>query len=207
MNNLRIRLLFLLTTILLSIASGADGQWMPTNGPTGPQINAVGSSGGNFFAGSDVDGFFRSTDLGLSWIKDSSRLFGYSDLLVQVNCIANLGNEVFASSSRGIFGSNDNGITWYDATGGGFLQYQASRSITSLGDDLFVIVESRICRSTDSGNSWTWVSQPIENIPIGEITVLGNALFAYSDSGLYSTTNSGDNWFRVIPPNSPWSLF
>ncbi len=107
------RLLTSGVTILLLLWSGspavfAQRVWLPTNGPMGTDVKAIGfHSNGTLFAGTYPQGLFRSSDGGTSW-----EFVGFAGKEPRGIVEDASGNLLLATFSSGVFLSPDGGETW-----------------------------------------------------------------------------------------------
>ncbi len=184
-----------------------------------PFIAALAASDGSLFAGTLLEGIFRSTDKGANWRTSNTGLHA-----LRVNALHTVGTNLFAATSAGVFVSSDQGQTWQTANSGfvsaisgdvvfgGFsLLYISPIDITSMvsipATDrtyLFAAQEnSSLYRSSDLGKTW----EPVEGLPqlstVSALGVNGTDLFAgitlrglpMPGSGpVYRSTDFGKSW-------------
>ncbi len=82
--------------------------WMPTNGPMGADVTAIGfHTDGTLFAGTYPQGLFRSTDDGTSW-----QYVGFAGKELRGVVEDAAGNLLLATFTSGVFLSPDAGATW-----------------------------------------------------------------------------------------------
>lgn len=175
----------------------------------------------------DGQGVFKSTDAGQSWVSlglENSGSIGRIEVdPANPNRIfvAAMGNLFSNNSERGIFRSEDGGLSWEktlfvnDSTGGIDLAIHPLHP-----DTVFAVTWQRIrrpnkrmyggpgCgiwRSVDGGDTWTKLSQGLPASNIGRIgialsTSQPNILYAlYADEigffkGVFKSQDNGDNW-------------
>ncbi len=177
----------------LLAASGARGQWVQTNGPSGGYIRAfalMDTTSPVVFAavtssGSAGFGVFRSVDNGNSWTAKNNGLTN-----TDVWALATSGTTVFAGTrGGGVFRSTDSGATW-TATNNGLANLSVQALAVS-GSDLFAGTADRIFRSTNDGASW-------DSVAYGNIICLKvsgmNILAGTYGQGVYLSSNNGISW-------------
>jgi photosystem II stability/assembly factor-like uncharacterized protein len=140
-----------------------------------PFVNALAASETSLFAGTLLDGVFRSTDKGANWRRSNTGLSA-----MRVNGVHSAGSNLFAATTAGMFVSPDQGQTWQSANTG----FATALSLDSIVDYAFV--------------------SPIEimafaSIPAADRTYL---FAAQRNSSLYRSTDLGKTWERVggLPP-------
>ncbi len=179
-------------------------QWVPANGVGGNTAFCYASVGQYFFVGTDR-GIIRSSDSGLTWTVANSGLT--SDT---TSSFAVIGNVLFAAPYvGGVFRSTDFGESWASvnnglSTGSLHIPLQVT-SLAAIGSNLIagtIIYGSFVARSTDSGNTWTPISdaglENPNNQGIQTLTVVGTNIIACSnDLGAYSSTDNGNTWTHI----------
>ncbi len=147
------------------------------------------------FAGSMVDGIFRTTNNGLSWTKH-----GFSNAWTSLTSIDNL---VFAGvGSAGVYRSGDNGINWYFLDNG--LTNKNIQTIKANQQNLYLgtwyigapLPAGGIFTSTDYGGNWTNIG-PLTG-KIVSITFKDNNIYACDyGTGVVKSTDNGINWITL----------
>src|SRR5260221_9701968 len=108
---------FVVLTLVVFQSATLNAQWAQINGPYGShgnEVQCLAISGTILFAGSPLDGVFRSTNNGASWTALNSGLtssFVYSLAISGTNILA-------GTFGGGVFLSANNGSSWTAATSG-----------------------------------------------------------------------------------------
>lgn len=150
-------------------------------------------SGNNLLVSTNA-GIYVSSNNGTSWSHPVSNLTRNLD----VN-----GNFVFAATNDGVKISSDFGITWNSTS-----SPLDVNSIGVSGTNLFInIWGGGIYRSTDNGNSWSFLNTGLSLISAYKFTGNGTHVFAVGFDVKVSTDN-GDTWNFVsnIPATNIYSI-
>ncbi len=169
--------------------------------PGEARLNAFGSVGASFLAGTDV-GIFMSRDQGQAWQAST----GVARSSGRVVAFATLGGKIYAGTDRsGILESFDEGLTW--AVNRSFASENV-RSILGHQGKLYVGKDADgVLRSSDHGRSWDRLDHGFpQNAQVFALAALQETLFAglYS-KGLYRWDEPGRRW-RKVEPVSPLAL-
>ena len=213
----------------------AAGTWdtVPLGGGgfvTGLVSNPNGSA---IYCRTDVGGAFRwvpaADGINGSWISLSDAMVAYgtsgASSLMNVESIGtdpNNVNRVYVGAGNGIWGSDDQGVTWYQVLSG--LTESGNGSYRSNGERLAVdpnnsnIVwygssSTGLYKGMKSGSTWTWTQIPSMSVPFGLATAgvtfvvcdknNGGTTIIYAgvhDStagGVYCSTDAGTTWSLV----------
>lgn len=85
------------------------------NGVIDPlEFSCITVIGNDFYGFANYDDFFKSTDLGDSWILQASHPLNYTNVLN----LENFNGILYACTEKGVFVSVDQGINWYDINDG-----------------------------------------------------------------------------------------
>ncbi len=203
-------------------ANALHAQWEDTKGPyTGNVMSLVVAPPDSttlltVFAGTRMDGLFRSTDRGRSWRQVGFPNRSLSALLF----IAGGGaarRTLLAAPFAGyiLYRSTDNGSTWMPLNAnspvqGYFTELAAANwGPAGSGNYLFAATDGAIggfWRSSDEGVTWIKAGTGLNGRWVQSIlpdtTAVGSdrAIFAGTDWGLYRSTNNGDNWTLLPGP-------
>jgi len=155
------------------------------------QVNALALIGTTLFAGTNRNGFFRSTDNGTSWTNismDLSSEFVYNGALVVS------GSNLFAGTYGGVFLSTDSGVSW-TAVNNGLISMKINALAVS-GTDLFAGTnDAGVFFSSDNGANWTQVNNGITNLKVNALLSSGANIFAGTmGGGLLLTKDKGTTW-------------
>ena len=154
--------------------SESIAQWIQTNGPftTGGQVNCIGVSGTNLFAGTPT-GFFLSTNEGASWT--ATTLKNVNTLTVASFPNATGGLNLFAGTMDGLYRSGDDGVSWTEVMGAGDSVVQ---SLVLVSGKLFAgTYNVGVLVSTDDGTTWTAASTGLTDTDVLSLA------FSFGDSG------------------------
>jgi len=175
--------------------NGAPAPWEKTAGPPGIQINVIFKANNIVYAGTEMQGVYKSTDNGLSWVPANAGIerASISDIIVS-------GPNVLAAAKSSctpylnVFKSTDNGATWNGTSG---LVGKVAHSFVIKGTSVWATFaalpnESGIARSTDNGNTWQVVPSIITNA--GEAIVSDNAIIVAEDNFIWRSTDDGMGW-------------
>ena len=179
----------------LRFPNGATGPWEKTAGPPGLQTNVIFEANNIVYAGTEMQGVYKSTDNGLSWVAANAGIerASISDI------IASGPNLLAAAKSScpiylNIFKSTDNGATWSGTSGlgGNVVNSFAIKGGTVWAFFFALPNDSGIARSTDNGNTWQVVPSIITDA--GESIVSDNAIIVAEDNFIWRSTDDGASW-------------
>ncbi len=187
-------------TLLLSIIFAfnfktASAQWVQTNGPYSGTVLCFGtmanSSGGtNIYAGT-LEGLYDLSGSGSGWVLIGNSLKGSYVFGLAVS-VSNL----FAATSRGVYLSTDEGVTWQLVDVG--LPYVGATAIAAEGSYLFVSQGTQgVYISSSNGSVWTQADSGLINLGdkiVRCFAVNGNNVYAGTDNGVFVSTNNGTSW-------------
>jgi photosystem II stability/assembly factor-like uncharacterized protein len=140
--------------------------------------------------GSSRGGMYRSIDSGLTWRKSDCRLeFGH------IQSFAVTASTVFATTSRGVFSSSDNGITWVQDTS------WISGTVSASNDT--VIVSNGAYISTDRGKTWHAATGKASDDNWFECTTIccGVIIAGTNGDGLFRSRDLGATWETITIPS------
>jgi ligand-binding sensor domain-containing protein len=184
--------------VLRSTDDGAS--WIPTG--LGSSSKLVVNSNGHIFAGTATgDGSIsRSTDHGGSW--ENVTLLG--DTSVRNNYIntfaANTGGHLFAGTSKGIFRSTDDGLSWTQLNSGLTDTTVLSIAVDADGECFAGTLSGGVFRSTDDGASWTQTNTGLTRTSIYSLAVNSDHyVFAGTDSGIFRSALPGTIVAEIYP--------
>jgi photosystem II stability/assembly factor-like uncharacterized protein len=199
------QLLLLLSVIIYSlILSTAFAQglnWQQTSGPTGGNINSLGTSNNGSLIAVSAGGIYKSSDDGNNWHRNNYILQNTTtEIISTVNGFTVFGNDA------NIFRSTDNGETWSAAgVTSGLVRHLCAN------DDgvLFLTSDEKVYVSTNNGNSWSTNTEPKPFSFIYGITASGSDLYIAANNGIYRSSNYGQNWIDItgnLPPGICYSI-
>ncbi|MCX6252465.1 MAG: T9SS type A sorting domain-containing protein [Bacteroidetes bacterium] len=94
--------------------------------------------------------------------------------------------------------SKDNGVTWEDISSGYEGYYSSIECVFITGNYVFLGLIGGILRSTNSGDSWTYMSTGLPESSIHAMTNIGTVLYAATDNGVYKSLSNGLTWTPAI---------
>lgn len=205
-----LKFIFLITLITFSNNYTQDF-WEQTAGPDTTTIwSLVINTDGDIFAGTSMDGVFRSTNNGASWTN-----LGISNYDIRSMAVSSNGDILLTTDPfGGIFRSTDNGNNW---TNLGFTHYDKSIAINNSNGYIFIGTGAfGVGRTTDNGATWPYVNNGFTATMVPALIINSNGnIFAgtvtNSDSigsgGVYRSTNNGDNWVQIKTGLSSLDVF
>ena len=160
-------------------------------------------AGATPFYGSTHGGVYRSTDAGKTW-----SVIGLNEWPVY-SLVPTQSGEIFAGTSRGVFGSNDYGASWNPYHTG--LMSLGMLGLSVIDSSIVVVgTGNGIFRSTDGGGSWTDCRTAM--MPATTHTfAMDQSGFLYSENqwynewaGVYRSQDSGKTWTNVSGATIPF---
>ena len=143
-----------------------------------------------FFAGTDGDGIFRSTN-GNDWEQVNTGLMNF-----YVFAFAEIGTYLFAGTDDGVSRSANNGSNWTTVNNG--LTNQFVQALVVIDAYLFVGTAGGGCfRSVNNGDFWEPVNSGFATSIVIEFTVNDAYLFAGTWDYVYRSSNFGNDWISV----------
>ena len=148
---------------------------------------------GYYYAASNAEGVFRSSDDGMTWDQMTS---GLTDKVITALAVHQNGS-VYAGASDGIFRSSNNGISWTKlttnfSTGAGPV---TTLAVNPMGEIIAGVRNGGAYRSQNNGQTWVDVGAGLGNRQINALlsTPIGEVVAA-TDSGLYTLAGAASSW-------------
>ena len=162
-----------------------------------PVITQFLIKGSAWFAGTEDDGLYKSTNEGLGWFKAGMDPFPFTGLALR-------SNDIFATQTvaDGVFRSTDDGFSWIQIMSGFTTLAPTCLAIGGAGTIFVGIYEGSVLRSTNNGTNWVGSFLGGGAIP-RYIRFIGSTMFAGTSNGVYRSTNFGINW---TPSNNGMEL-
>ncbi|HTL78352.1 MAG TPA: hypothetical protein VL136_03015 [Candidatus Babeliales bacterium] len=184
--------------LLLAVVSSLSAQHAPFEkiaGPPGLTVTVIFKTNNIVYAGTDMQGVYKSSDNGLHWVPANTGIerASISDIIASgSNLLAAAKSS--CSAYLNVFRSTDNGATWSGTSG---LAGNVVHSFVIKGASVWATFaalpnESGIARSTDNGNTWQVVPSIITNA--GEAVVSDNAIIVAEDNFIWRSTDDGMSW-------------
>ncbi len=183
--------LFAATRYGLYVSRDEGLNWSYIDATFGSQfIRDITEFNGKLFVGSDKDGIYCSSDGGESWTECNT---GITNTIVYN--LAKHENTLFCVDSRGLWSSNDLGVTW--------MKDQLNSGATLLkifGDTIFVGDFSRkIFKKNVNDSLWIQVPLPTydKEIIYDFMKVDRNYYLATEAESLFKSTDNGKSWKKI----------
>src|SRR5688572_484482 len=116
--------------------------------------------------------------------------------------LCKLGSDVYASTNRGVFSTNDLGVTWTEKNDG--ITPVNIEGLTVHQDWLFAGA-SIYGVSSNFNNTWSYSGLPLLNS--FDILSSGTDLYAANELGIYKSLDTGATWNVLTPLGSPLPSF
>jgi photosystem II stability/assembly factor-like uncharacterized protein len=173
---------------------GGTGTWLPSlSGLCGVNVTSFAVNGSSIHIGT-LEGVFRTTDFGETWVGKS---FGYTGVAFDFFHV--IDSTVYtASAFSGLLRSTDDGTTWQQFGSGSWSG--GVNSLCRFGDYLIAASWLGCYRSSDEGKTWTESNEGL--IPRGGSLALYECAYARSRivaagfSGVFASSDSGRTWAR-----------
>ena len=170
------------SSIFRSTNGGLSWQQVPSPIQEGNEIFVS----GNAILVAEYNFIWRSTDNGGSW--DVAEQFALSG----VKSFSESGGRILGAGVGVLYRSTDNGAHWqFSPFAGGAL------SLSSVGNTVYLGGGNKVSKSTDSGLSWTDVSNNLGKGSIEALLYDGTNVYAGTPNdtaGVYITSNGGASW-------------
>ncbi len=211
---------YILTFILIFdsfLFSQTTHNWIRTNPGGGGAFNCVKAGPtGIIMVGSDLSGYYRSTDNGATWHPIGEKQGLNTTHAISIGFDPNNANNVLAGTDEGIYKSTDGGATFtsHTLTSGYITDIEYAKSNSSVVYASYQpahnVTIGSIYKSTDGGNSWTKVSGNFNNRYILKIVVDPtdqNTIYFLTGKGrydgvcgpaeVYKSTNGGASFTKI----------
>jgi hypothetical protein len=153
------------------------------------------NSNGDIFAGTDLNGFFRSTDNGDNWTNLGLMNLKTTGIGIKPDgeiLIINLNHHM----GGGVFHSTDNGNSF---TNMGFTSAGTSITINSNGHIFVGTLSDGVYRSTNNGGNWVQINHGLTDLHPNSLTTntSGDIFVGTMFGGVFRSTDNGDNWVQI----------
>jgi hypothetical protein len=153
-----------------------------------------GYTDGLYFAGTEADGIYISSDYLKSWYKSNMGLPSG----VKVDAVEAFGSKVILGTNKhGIFISGDEGKHWYTANEG--LTNLTVRCLHLFDSKIFAGTNDGIFVSSDTGKNWIQVYSEKQ---VNGITSMDKKIYAGHNHGAIASDDGGETWKSIIEQSS-----
>jgi photosystem II stability/assembly factor-like uncharacterized protein len=196
------RHLFAVSFLVLCVYGSVSAQWAKTTSPTTTYIRALLVKDSFLFAGTSGASVLRSTDDGFTWNPANAGLGPYS-----IFDFGKEGENLFVSSTGGVFRSTDNGAHWAYAQQG-IIEGYYILSFATRDSTLFAVSFGKgAYRTRDHGATWTSINNGLTSVWLTFALATDEGVFiGSSDNGVFRTTDDGDTWVPVSN-GLPWAHY
>jgi len=140
------------------------------------------------FAGTDQNGFFRSSDYGVTWERTAFD----SNLSVNSLILQQDGSLILAS--RDVYITDDNGSTFHNLTNGKYGSFFGSIEVNSRGD-MFISNSTGVYKRSNGSTEFAKIfSGGISGI---EVNDEDSIFISQRNGGIFRSGNNGASWQRV----------
>jgi photosystem II stability/assembly factor-like uncharacterized protein len=165
-----------------------DGKDWNSGGPENRYIASLLIHNNTIFVGTNGDGLYFSTDNGDSWIQSNQGLAN-----MDVECLMEKDDHIFAGTWSGVFVSDDHGQSWKETSRG--LTNAFINSLVTDGNCIFAGTDGSIYRSIDNGANWVEVNNGLTKLAITSLCSNNDTVFAATDKGgVCRSSNNGTLW-------------
>ena len=159
------------------VATNLQAQWIKTNYPTDKFITSVVTVGGYFYAGTDQNYVYRSSNAGNSWTVISNGLTT-NNIGEMISRSSGSITALFAATDSGIFRSSNNGNLWVSLNNG--IVDKLIRTVYKTDSYMFAGADTKNYRSTNNGSFWSEITIGSSNQKTTSLTRYINKIFAIS---------------------------
>jgi photosystem II stability/assembly factor-like uncharacterized protein len=141
-----------------------------------------------FSAPSHFQTILRSTNDGEEWLVQLVKL----DDSPKINSLIGVDSILFAGTNKGVFFSNDLGVSWTVADSG-LINYNIF-FLASIGNNVCASTDSGIFLSSDNGISWNRTNNELDGKDITCLAAQGTTCYAGTTDGIYYSLDSCITW-------------
>ncbi len=205
----------LLTLFYFNLFSQTTHNWIRTNPGAGGAFNCVAAGPtGIIMVGSDLSGYYRSTDNGQTWQPIGKKEGLNTTHAISIGFDPNNSNLVLAGTDEGIYKSSDGGLSFSSQplSSGYITDIKFAKSNSAIVYASYHpahnVAVASIYKSTDHGDTWTKISSDFSNRHILKIVVdpsnenivyflTGMGRYVCGPAEVYKSTNGGATFTNI----------
>jgi photosystem II stability/assembly factor-like uncharacterized protein len=159
------------------------------------KIISLAVNGKTIYAGGYMDGIYKTTDGGQSWIQLIT--YGrFKSIAIGPSGVFALQTSTHGKPSSSLNLTTDGGTTWTEVAS--FSYPNTIQKVITKGNYIFLGNTQGIYRSNDNGLNWIKTNNGISDSNITALYVYNNKLIAGTQTGkVYSSANNGDTWLSL----------
>ena len=144
----------------------------------------------NIYVLAAYQGFYISTNFGLSWLASNNGLY------TAVQSLGSLNNNLFIGTwnNQGVFLSTNNGNLWAPINNG-LKDAGNIYSFQNIEDKLFIGTSNGVYLTTDNGTNW--INKGLNSIEVYSFAESATNILAGTSMGIYRSSNDYSNWTEV----------
>lgn len=176
--------------------SNTPSGWSQTSFPS-LRVNSIASNtAGTLFVGTDSNGVYKSTDVGVTWTQTNN---GLTQSHINAAYMDNVAGKLYVGTgAASIFVSPDLGATWQEIDP--FASSNAdvySIAVNAKGDIFAGTNLGMVLRTTNGGSLWTALTISTSIPVIYSLAIdTGGTVYAGTSSSIAYSTNNGNSWRR-----------
>ena len=162
--------------------------------PAGDGINSLAGNENYLFAGLNKSGVYRTENYGLTWDSVNSGIPPYQSGL-RISSLLTFKGKIYAATRRGIFLSDDDGISWKSS-----LVQHADNCVLGASENRIFAGNSDygLYVSDDQGKNWTYF--PAIGGNVRAIAARDSFLVLGTWHGMYYSEDEGHTWNKTGNP-------
>jgi photosystem II stability/assembly factor-like uncharacterized protein len=168
------------------------------------EIKSLAIAGGVLYVATADAGLFKSTDAGVT-LQPIDQGFTSRNFAR----ISEAGEHLYTGTGMeedagAVFSSSDGGLHWERVNEPSRLDNASVIAVVrGAGQTLLASTGAALFRSTDAGQTWTRLKNPIAASKITALTVAGSVILAGTSSGVFRSENDGLIWHSTVSTREP----